>query len=195
LDKIFDPFFTTKDPGKGSGMGLSVARRIVDDHSGAITVDNDAERGVTFHVYLPLVDRSLPSKDKKVSPLEGGDERILLIDDEATLVEATQNMLQNIGYRVIGVTSSKEALNIFEAQPDVFDIVITDQVMPDLTGIDLVKKITHIRPNIPLILMTGFSESVSAEESENLGIDAYLMKPVDTRKMATTIRRVLEKKK
>lgn len=195
MDKIFDPFFSTKDPGKGSGMGLSVARRIIFDHEGTITVDSEPGKGAAFHVYLPLSDERLSSNDEQMGPLEGGDERILVVDDEKSVVESMQNMLRKMGYTVTGMTSSKKALGVFKARSDAVDLVITDQTMPDLTGVELARIFARIRPDVPLILMTGFSESISPEESESLGIDAFVMKPVNTRTMATTIRRVLDGKK
>jgi len=195
MSKLFDPFFTTKDPGKGSGMGLSVARRIVAEHKGTITVDSEANKGATFHVYFPLSDGKLIPEEKVARKLSGGDERILLVDDEALLVESIRNMLQKAGYRVTAVTSSKEALDLFKDHSHEIDLVITDQTMPGLAGVDMLREITRIRPGIPLILMTGFSENISENKAKNLGIDAFLMKPVSARAMATVVRKVLDGKK
>ncbi len=195
MEKIFDPFFSTKDPGKGVGMGLSVARRIVHDHGGTITVDKEPDKGATFHVHLPLSEERLPAIDEQAGALEGGGEHILLVDDEIPVVESIQNMLRKLGYTVTGVTSGEEALDIINARSDAVDLVVTDQTMPGLTGDQLSREIERIRPDLPLILMTGFSESISPEESENLGIDAFVMKPVSTKTMAATIRRVLDRKK
>jgi PAS domain S-box-containing protein len=195
LDKIFDPFFSTKDPGKGSGMGLSVARKIIFDHKGTITIDNEPKKGATFHVYFPFSEESLSEDGEKSDYLQGGSERILLVDDEVLLVQSIKNMLQKMGYTVIGVTSSQKALDIFRSQPNDFNLVISDQTMPNLTGTQLAQEINRIRPSVPLVLMTGFSEACSPEESKKLGIDAYLNKPVSTEKLTTLIRRVLDQEK
>ncbi len=195
LDKIFDPFFSTKAPGKGSGMGLTVARKIVFDHNGTITVDNQLKKGAAFHVYLPCSDGNFSEDEQKSDFLQGGSERILLIDDESVLVQSIKNMLEKMGYAVLGVTSSQEALNIFKSRPDDFDLIISDQTMPGLTGAQLAQEINRIRPSIPLVLMTGFSETCLPEESKRLGIDAYLIKPVSTKKLTTIIRKVLDKEK
>jgi CheY-like chemotaxis protein len=195
INKIFDPFFSTKDPSKGSGMGLSVVRRIVYDHGGTITVDNKPGKGATFHVYFPQSDGLTEAEPRLSDFLPGGNERILVVDDEALMVQSIQALLQRIGYEVTGVTSGRDALNIFRARPDAADLVITDQTMPDLTGIEMAKELSRIRPDIPLILMTGFSETLSSEVSEDRGIDAFLMKPVNSSEMATTVRRVLDRKK
>jgi len=195
LNKIFDPFFSTKDPGKGSGMGLSVARRITHDHGGTISVDSEPDKGAVFHIYLPLTDRSLYREKEHTGSLRGGNERILLVDDEPPLVESLQNMLGKMGYDVTGVMSSKEALDVFKARSDEIDLVITDQTMPGMTGVDIVKEMIRIQPRVPFIMMTGFSETVSEKESESLGIDAFVMKPISTRTMAATIRRVLDRKR
>jgi PAS domain S-box-containing protein len=195
MSMLFDPFFTTKDPGKGSGMGLSVARRIVAEHEGTIAVESELDKGATFHVYLPLSDGKLTPEEKVPGTLSGGDERILLVDDEALLVESIRNMLQRMGYRVTAVTSSKEALDLFKDHSEKIDLVVSDQTMPGLMGVDLLREISRIRPGIPLILMTGFSEETSENKAENLGIDAFLMKPVSARAMASTVRKVLDGKK
>jgi len=195
LDKIFDPFFSTKDPGKGSGMGLSVARKIIFDHNGTITIDNQPQKGATFHVYLPCSDGSFPEDEKKSDFLQGGSERILLVDDESVLVRSIKNVLEKMGYSVLSTASSLEALDIFKSRPKDFDLIITDQTMPDLTGAQLAQEINRICSSIPLVLMTGFSETCSSEESKKLGIDAYLIKPVSTKKLTTIIRSVLDKEK
>lgn len=195
LDKIFDPFFSTKEPGKGSGMGLSVARKIVFDHNGTITIENQPKKGAAFHVYLPCSAGSFSEDEKKSDFLQGGSERILLVDDESVLVQSIKNMLEKMGYNVLGVTSSQEALDIFKSRPDDFDLIISDQTMPDLTGAQLAQEINRIRPSVPLVLMTGFSETCSPEESKKFGVDAYLIKPVSTKKLTTIIRRVLDKEK
>ncbi|MBN2245499.1 MAG: response regulator [Candidatus Aminicenantes bacterium] len=195
LDKIFDPFFSTKDPGKGSGMGLSVARKIIFDHNGTITLESQPKKGATFHVYFPLSEKILSEDEGKSDFLQGGSERILLVDDEIVLVKSVKNMLEKMGYSVFDMTSSHEALQIFKSRPDDFDLVISDQTMPDLTGIQLAQEINRIRSSIPLVLMTGFSEVYSPKEMKELGIDAYLIKPVSTKKLTTIIRLVLDKEK
>jgi len=194
MDKIFEPFFSSKDPGEGSGMGLTVAHGIVYNHGGTINVVSEPKKGATFHVYLPLFVGRIPSEEEKMDSLVGGRENILLVDDDASTVESVQKLLRRMGYNVTGVTSSREALSIFKSRPDSVDLVITDQIMPGLTGIALSKEMSRIQKDVPLILMTGFSETISTKELENLGIKAFLLKPLDTKTLATTIRRILDRR-
>ncbi len=194
IDRIFDPFFTTKEKGKGTGLGLSVIHGIIKSYYGSITVESTEGKGTTFEVYLPL-DMSLLKHDEiedKI-PLPGGNECVLLVDDEALLVKLEQELLEDLGYKVVSRTSSIEALEAFKSQPGKFDIVITDQTMPNLTGAYMAKEMIKIRPDIPIILCTGFSEQISPEKTRALGIKEFLYKPVISRNLAEAIRRALEK--
>ena len=190
IDKIFDPFFTTKRPGEGTGMGLAVVHGIVKSCGGAITVQSEVGKGTEFDVYFPLLKETgaVPQKEAP-TPIVGGEERILFVDDEEVLVDLGKNMLSGLGYRVEGRTSSLEALELFRTEPERFDLVITDMTMPNMTGLELAQELMRIRPNLPVILCTGFSELVTAERAKSLGLKEFIMKPVVLRQLAGAVRR------
>ncbi len=191
--RIFDPFFTTKQVNEGTGMGLSVVHGIVKDHDGAITVFSRPGKGAVFHVLLPLVTGNtelFANEYGDVVPT--GDERILLVDDDGVLLETEERILLRLGYSVVPVQSSIRALEEFKRQPHKFDLVITDQTMPRMTGLDLAGQIIAVRPDIRVILCTGYSESVSEEMARSSGISAFLLKPVVLGKLARTVRDVLD---
>jgi len=192
IDRIFDPYFTTKGLGEGTGLGLGVVHGIVKSHEGAVTVYSEVGKGTTFHVYLPQWKGEVKPEPELSLTLPTGSERILLVDDEARLVDAGVQILERLGYRVVGKTSSREALEAFRALPEGFDLVITDQTMPQMTGIELAREILGIRPRMPIILCTGFSELATAEKAERLGIREFVLKPFVMHDMAVTVRRVLD---
>ena len=193
--KIFEPYFTTKKEGEGTGMGLSLVHGIIKSHNGEIIVDSEPGKGTCFYVFLPVTDIEIvPTEVESLEPVVGGNERILLVDDEWTLVEMGKQMLERFGYMVEIKTSSKGALEVFCSNPDVFDLIITDQTMPIMTGIQLTQELKKIRPDIPVILCTGFSEVIDEENFKSQGIDAFVMKPIVMREIAAVIRSVLDKK-
>jgi CheY-like chemotaxis protein len=192
MERIFDPYFTTKEKGEGTGMGLSVVMGIVKSHGGAITVYSEPGKGATFNVFLPVVEDVVEAKTEDEEPLPEGNERILFVDDEPTLVDVTRQKLEKLGYKVVGTISSLEALELFKSNPEGFDLVITDMTMPRMTGDILAKKIMKIRSDIPVILCTGYSEGISKARAEDLGISAFAMKPLLMRELATTVRGVLD---
>ncbi|MGO9214987.1 MAG: PAS domain S-box protein [Syntrophales bacterium] len=195
MDRIFDPFFTTKKPGEGTGLGLSVVYGIVKSYGGAITVESEVGKGTEFNVYLPLLAETDDKKEAKVeAPIPGGKERILFVDDEAALVQLATGTLTGLGYEVIGRTGSMEALELFRERPDSFDLVITDMTMPNMTGSELAQQLMRIRPDIPVILCTGFSEAMTQEKARAIGVRDFIMKPIVQRQIAEAIRRVLDKK-
>jgi CheY-like chemotaxis protein len=195
MDRIFDPFFTTKKPGEGTGMGLSVVYGIVESAGGAITVDSELGKGASFNVYLPLLmDQKFETERGESSGIVGGKERILFVDDEKNLVQLGTELLTSLGYEVTGRTSSVEALKLFMAKPDSFDIVITDMTMPNMTGVDLAREMMSIRPDLPIILCTGFSEMISKEKATSLGIRRFLMKPLLIKDLAVEIREAIDKR-
>ncbi|MEA2083258.1 MAG: ATP-binding protein [Thermodesulfobacteriota bacterium] len=194
IDRVFDPYFTTKREGKGTGLGLAVVHGIIKSHGGHITVYSEPDKGSEFHVYLPAIKTQQETKQIKTRPSEKGNERILVVDDEKMVLEIQQKMLKRLGYDVTALTSSVEALKAFQANPDNFDLIITDMTMPNMTGDQLAQKIMGIRTDIPIILGSGFSEKMSNEKAKSLGIKGFLMKPVLMKDLSITIRRVLDNK-
>ena len=192
LDRIFDPFFTTKDRSEGTGMGLAVVHGIIKNYGGEITVESELGKGATFMVFFPSVKTLVAEEPEVEEELPRGNERVLVVDDERGMIDAIGKMLNHLGYQVVEQTSSVEALKIFEAEPDRFDLVITDQTMPDMSGTELAKIIMQIRLDIPIILCTGFSERVNEESAKAMGISAFVMKPIVMKDIAHTIRKVLD---
>ncbi|MDA3896672.1 MAG: ATP-binding protein [Desulfobacteraceae bacterium] len=194
LEKIFEPYFTTKAVGKGSGLGLSVVHGIVRSHKGDITVSSAPGKGTTFHVYLPLSEQqSIELPDTSEEPLPRGTEHILLVDDEPTIVKMLQRSLDRIGYTVTARPGSVEALETFCATPEKFDLIITDMAMPDMTGDKLADEIKKIRHDVPVILCTGFSDTIKIRTGPEMQIDEFLTKPVDRNKLLKVIRKLLDK--
>jgi PAS domain S-box-containing protein len=193
VTKIFDPFFTTKERGKGTGMGLSVVHGIVKSMNGAILVDSEPGCGTAFHVYLPIVQKAFESETGEVKgPVPGGNERILLVDDEEAIIGMEKKALTRLGYDVTSRTSSIEALEAFKNHPDRFDLVITDMSMPSMPGDKLAAEMIVIRPDIPILMCTGFSHTLTDEKIISLGIKDILMKPVLMKDLALKIREVLD---
>ncbi len=191
-EKIFDPFFTTKELGKGTGMGLSVVHGIVKNMNGAIQVKSELGYGSKFSIYLPVIAKSIQEpkqKDNEIVPR--GDGQILLVDDEEEITEMGRQMLERHGYKVSAHTDSIEALKIFKTCPDNFDIVITDMAMPNMSGDELAKKISTLKPDIPIILCTGYSETMSEEKALSIGIKTFLAKPVIMKELVAKIRELL----
>ncbi|MHB8149409.1 MAG: PAS domain S-box protein [Desulfobulbia bacterium] len=193
MERIFDPYFTTRKHGEGTGLGLAVVLGIVKKYGGDIRVYSEPGQGASFQVYFPVlgkVEEGL-SSILSTAPVTG-DERLLLVDDEPQIVDSMQKMLEFHGYHVTTKTSSVEALEVFRLGPESFDLVITDQTMPYMTGDQLVLELKKIRPDIPVVLCTGFSLVLDEAKAKALGIDAFLLKPVLRKEMSETIRRVLD---
>ncbi|MFH1842004.1 MAG: ATP-binding protein [bacterium] len=191
-ERIFDPYFTTKPTGKGSGMGLAVVHGIVANNGGTITVENEPGSGAVFRIYLPRIDPEDRPQSSAAATRLTGDERILFVDDEPSLARLNQKHLERFGYTVTAVTSSRNALNIFRSDPEAFDLVITDQTMPEMTGDQLTTALLAIRSDLPVILCTGYSETVNEETASELGIRAFVMKPFKREELMTAIREVIE---
>ncbi|NOQ21392.1 MAG: response regulator [Candidatus Aegiribacteria sp.] len=192
LEHIFDPFFTTKDPGEGTGMGLSVVHGIIKNHGGHITVHSEPAVGTIFTIYIPVIESSVEALPEKIEPARGGTESILIVDDEKVLVEMTEDILKRMGYQVTARTSSLEALELFRAGPDEYDLIITDLTMPEMTGDKLAAELLRINPDIPIILCTGFINTVSPETASALGVRKMIMKPIVGAQLARTVRQVLD---
>ncbi len=195
MDCIFDPFFTTKDEGEGTGMGLSTVHGIVQAYEGAIAVDSEPGRGTTFDVYLPLTETAAQEEKLDDEPIPGGDERVLVIDDEEVLANLIGRQLQALGYEVTVRTSSVAALKLFCAQPQHFDLIITDNIMPKMTGRQLIREVTRIRKDIPVISISGEDRKMSSEEVKKSVISAFLNKPFSLRDLALAVRNVLDEAK
>ncbi|MBF0525322.1 MAG: PAS domain S-box protein [Deltaproteobacteria bacterium] len=191
IDKIFDPFFTTKETGKGTGMGLAIVHGIVKKHGGAISAYSEPGKGSTFNIILPMAKKTIEPEANLVEDIPRGSETVLLVDDEPGLLDAGKKMLTRLGYKVVAKAGSLEALAAFVRQPDGFDLVVTDMAMPTMTGDKLAKELIRLRPDIPVILCTGFSEVTSEEKAKEIGVKGFLMKPIDLNRLAKLIREVL----
>lgn len=193
LARIYEPFYTTKKPGEGTGMGLSVVHGIVNNHGGEIVVNSTLGKGTTFRVFLPLVAESAADKKLALDDAETlrGSEHILFVDDEAILTELGKATLEAFGYQVTASTSSLEALSLFESDPNRYDLIVTDQTMPNMTGDILATQALLIRPDIPIIICTGHSAIMDAGKVKDLGIRALLMKPLESRVLIREIRKSL----
>ncbi len=193
LAKIFDPYFTTKEKGVGTGLGLSVVHGIVQTHGGAVTVESTPGKGSSFSLYFPSIQREMIEEKHVVKEMPGGIGHILLVDDEQALVDMGQQMLSFLGYSVETRTSSVEALELFRAQPMRFDLVITDLTIPNMTGDKLALELMQIRPDIPIILCTGYSETIMEERARAIGIRSLIRKPILMAELAQGICAVLQK--
>lgn len=194
LERIFDPFFTTKKQGKGTGLGLSMVHGIVKGHGGVLKVDSQPGQGTTIVIYLPAIEAEAEEKNENKVDLPTGTERILFVDDETFIVEAAVELLSHLGYHVVTETDSRRALDRFQNAPRDFDLIMTDMTMPYLTGDALGKAILEIRPDIPVVLCTGFSERISQEQAKALGFRGFAMKPLEIHQIAGIIRAVLDGK-
>ncbi len=195
INRIFDLFFTTKPKEEGTGLGLSVVHGIVKNCGGTIIVCRQPDKGTTFQLYFPIITDKAAEKLEEYEIIPTGTERILMVDDEKTMIDISKRILKSLGYAVEVRTSSLEALACFKAMPDKFDLVMSDITMPLMTGDMLAQELMKIRPDLPVILCTGFSETITKEKAETIGIKGFLLKPMLKKEMAHMIRMVLDEAK
>ncbi len=192
MEMIFDPYFSTKDVGKGSGLGLAVVQGILKSNDGFITVASQPGIGTTFKAYFPRIDEGTELASSDEDPLPTGKEQILVVDDETIVAAMTKQQLQRLGYKVITENSSLAALELFRHDPQAIDLVITDQTMPGLTGEKLARQLLSIRPDLPIILCTGYCSKIDEPTAKSLGIKAFAYKPLAKKELAETIRNLLD---
>jgi CheY-like chemotaxis protein len=192
LERIFDPFFTTKVVGVGTGLGLSLVHGIVTDLGGGIEVESVVGTGSTFTVYLPWFGSAQAVQEQSESVAGGNGETILLVDDEEALVRLGEEMMARLGYEPVGFASSTAALQVFLEEPERFDGVLSDEAMPDMTGSELAREIRRVRPDIPIVLMSGYVTPALSERAHDLGIADVLAKPLVARDIARSLADALQ---
>lgn len=194
VDQIFEPYFTTKKIGKGSGLGLAVVHGIVKNYRGSVSIQSQVGKGTVFKVFLPLVEPMDEEEGKQNgSDFSRGTEHVLLVDDETAIVNVGIKVLGNLGYTVTGRTSSEKALEDFKTDPEKYDIVVTDMTMPGMVGTKLSKEIKQIRPDIPVIICTGFSNQIDAKKASSMGFQGFILKPFLAGDLSVVIRQVLDR--
>ena len=195
LEKVFDPYFTTKEVGKGTGLGLALVHGIVEEHNGCILVDSKIGKGSCFQVFFPVIEKETnidehPALDKESLPK--GAERIMIVDDEKSILFSTRELLEDCGYQVSAFLDGQQAFDKFKNAPEKFDLVITDMTMPKMTGDDLALEVLKIRPDLPIILCTGYSDRISEERAMEIGIRRFVQKPLISQDLTVLIRNVLQ---
>jgi signal transduction histidine kinase/ActR/RegA family two-component response regulator len=192
-ERIFEPYFTTKEQGKGTGIGLALVHGIIKGHGGYLSVYSEPGQGTTFSLYFPVCCDAGGQLAKALDvSIPRGSERMLLVDDEEEVLNMLKEMSEYLGYRVVAVSDSAEAYALFCSRPEDFDLVVTDQTMPGLTGVDLARKIFTLKPGLPIIICTGFSEALTDGKAREFGLAGYIMKPVVMGDFARVVRRALE---
>lgn len=192
INRIFEPFFTTKKVGEGTGLGLAASHGIIMSHDGFINVTSEEGRGSTFSLYFPKIQPATESNVTDHSPAPSGKERVLFVDDEAALVDMGKLMLEGLGYQVTAVPGSREALDIFRADPWSFDLVVSDLTMPGISGVELARQILALRPDMPVIICTGFGDKLTSEGVKTLGIYDFMLKPMSLRELGGVVRNALD---
>jgi CheY-like chemotaxis protein len=191
-ERIFEPFFTTKKVGEGAGLGLSVVHGIITSHEGAITVESEPGRGTAFQIYLPLAQGECLEIEAAEEPATQGQEHILLVDDDQDVLELGKRMLGRSGYRIASCTDGAEAWELFREDPEGYDLVVTDQSMPRWNGTQLAAKVRRLRPDVPVIVLTGFGEVGVSEACRTLGLREPLTKPITARELCAAVREALK---
>jgi PAS domain S-box-containing protein len=193
-ERVFEPYYTTKEVGKGSGLGLAVVHGIIQNHSGIIQLRDNIPAGTCFDIFLPCTDISpLDQEDQTQADIIGGNERILLVDDEPAILDITRNILNRLGYETTCCPEGQTALATFTKNPENFDLVITDQTMPNMTGEELAEQLSRLKKDLPIIICTGYSKMMTQERAGKLGLRHFLMKPVSRHDLAQAVREALDK--
>jgi CheY-like chemotaxis protein len=192
IKRIFDPYFTTKERGAGTGLGLAMVHGIVKNHRGVIYVESKVGAGSEFHVLLPSSGSYVDDEMSEKLNHPKGNERILLVDDEQSVITFLKSLLERLGYEVQASSKAIEALEIFKNNSEDLDLIITDMTMPDLTGLDLAREVVKIRPDMPVIICTGYSDKINEKKAEEFGV-SLIMKPYVANEVAVKIRKVLDK--
>ena len=195
LERIFEPYFTTKEKGQGTGMGLAMVHGIIARQGGRIEVESKVGEGTTFNIFLPVAQKASSGFDQvvNITDLVSGSGKILLVDDEAQVVQVTGELLTSLGYQVTGKTSPYDALALFLQNPAGYDLLLTDLTMPELTGVELCRKVKAVRADLPVVLFTGYSEQLPREEANRAGVDQYCMKPVSMRELSSIVYNTMAK--
>ena len=189
---VFDPYYTTKSVGEGSGLGLSVVKGIVESHGGSLAVESEQGQGSTFLIFLPLSPGETENtEDSLPVSCENGHGRVLLVDDEESLLDLGRQMLEDLGYEVVTETAAERALRRFTEDPGGIDLVITDQGMPGMSGTDLAARMLEVRSDLPIVLYTGYGEVLTQEKAMQLGIRALLRKPLHLEEIAKVVSSLL----
>jgi CheY-like chemotaxis protein len=189
LERIFDPFFSTKPPGEGTGLGLAVVHGIMQAHEGAITVESAPGRGTTFRLYFPMLEGATPAEaSTEPAPVPGRGEHLMVVDDEPALVNVASRLLRQLDYRVTGHTDPEQALTDFERHPAEFDLVLCDLTMPGMSGLQLSRRMLAVRPELPILLVSGYAGSMDPAEWRQAGIRELITKPYETRQLAKALR-------
>ena len=193
-ERIFEPYFTTKETGKGTGLGLAVIHGIIESYNGFIKVESELEQGTTFNVYIPALEKNILTslQETEKEPLPAGTERIMIVDDEEAILDLHEKVLKRLGYKVTSTIDSLVALEKIRVDPDQFDLIVTDQSMPNLSGAELAQEVLKIKPTMPIILCTGYSSVVSGKDAMTIGIKRYAKKPVKLKELARIVRSVLD---
>ncbi|MFH0783190.1 MAG: ATP-binding protein, partial [Pseudomonadota bacterium] len=192
LDKIFDPFYTTKRKGQGTGLGLAVVHGIIKKHKGEIRVTSTMGAGTTFHVYLAVDGREEEPLKNKAFETMGGNERIMVIDDEVAVSEVLRRFLEQVGYQVVTFNDSIAAVKQFRENPNCCDLVLTDMLMPNMTGAELAREVLALRPDMPVIMATGHSDTLDGDRARRIGIRDLILKPVKRGKLQQVVRKALD---
>jgi PAS domain S-box-containing protein len=196
IKRIFEPYFTTKKTGEGTGMGLAVIHGIVKSYDGDISVRSEPGEKTSFDVFLPCFNerRTEERETRLVQEIPGGTERILLVDDEIALADVGKQVLERLGYHVVGKSNAIEALESFRQDPKQFDLVISDLTMPHLTGFQLAEKIKQIKPDTPIILCSGFTSNATKKQIKDSGVSDFITKPINKKELARVVRKALDSK-